>query len=74
MDFFLFAPHNTAQYLPFHTEYMGFIEKDKRLIQAINTMAEFMKDNSGAMIEMGYYALASRLMKKIYQEPRGITG
>jgi len=53
---------------------MGFTEEDKRLIQAVNTMAEFMKDNTGGMTEMGFYALASRVMKNIYKESRVITG
>jgi len=64
----------TSQYLSLNLEYMGFIEEDKRLIQAINTMADFMKDNSTAMTEMGFYDLASRVIKKIYKESKGITG
>ena len=64
----------TAQYLSLNMEFMGFIEEDKRLIQAINNMAEFMKDNTEVMTEMGFYDLASRVIKKIYKESKGMTG
>jgi flagellar biosynthesis protein FlhG len=64
----------TAQYLSLNMEYMGFIEEDKRLINAINNMAEFIKDNTEAMTEMGFYDLANRVIKKIYKESKGITG
>lgn len=64
----------TAQYLSLTMEYMGFIEEDKRLINAVNNMADFMKEDTGAMTEMGFYDLASRVIKKIYKESRGITG
>jgi flagellar biosynthesis protein FlhG len=64
----------TAQYLSLNMEYMGFIEEDKRLIHAINNMSEFIKDNTEAMTEMGFYDLANRVIKKIYKESKGITG
>jgi len=64
----------TSQYLSLPMEYMGFIEEDKRLTHAVNNMAEFMKDSTGAMTEMGFYDLASRVIKKIYKESKGITG
>jgi flagellar biosynthesis protein FlhG len=64
----------TAQYLSLNMEYMGFIEEDKILINAINNMAEFIKDNTEAMTEMGFYDLANRVIKKIYKESKGITG
>jgi flagellar biosynthesis protein FlhG len=64
----------TAQYLSLNVEYMGFIEEDKRLIQAVNNMSQFMKDSTEAMTEMGFYDLASRIIKKIYKESRGISG
>ena len=37
-------------------------------------MAEFIKDNTEAMTEMGFYDLANRVIKKIYKESKGITG
>ena len=55
-------------------EYRGFIEEDKRLTHAVNTMDEFIKDNSTAMTEMGFYDLADRVIKKICKESRGTTG
>jgi flagellar biosynthesis protein FlhG len=64
----------TAQYLSLSMEYMGFIEEDKRLINAVNNMPDFMKEDTGAMTEMGFYDLASRVIKKIYKESKGITG
>lgn len=63
----------TVQYLSLNLEYMGFIEEDKRLIHAINNMADFMKDNTRAMTEMGFYDLASRIIKNIYKESKGIS-
>lgn len=64
----------TDRYLSLKLEYMGFVEEDKRLIHAINNMCEFMKDSTEAMTEMGFYDLASRIIKRIYKESKGISG
>ena len=56
------------EYLSLSPEYLGFIEYDRRLDKSVNKMAGFLKDSTGVMTEMGFYDLASKLIKKIYRE------
>ena len=56
------------EYLSLNPEYLGFIEYDKRLDRSINNMADFLKDSTAVMTDMGLYDLASKLIKKIYKE------
>jgi MinD-like ATPase involved in chromosome partitioning or flagellar assembly len=55
-------------YLSLDPEYLGLIEYDKRLDRSINKMADFLKDSTAVMTDMGLYDLASKLVKKIYKE------
>ena len=56
------------EYLSLNPEYLGFIEYDKRLDRSINKMAEFLKNSTDVMTDMGFYDLASKLVRKIYKE------
>ncbi len=58
------------EYLSVNPEYLGFIEYDKRLDRSINKMAEFLKDSTTVMTDMGFYDLASKLVRKIYKESK----
>jgi flagellar biosynthesis protein FlhG len=55
-------------YLSLNPEYLGCIEYDKRLDRSINNMADFLKNSTAVMTDMGLYDLASKLIKKIYKE------
>ncbi len=56
------------EYLTINPEYLGFIEYDKRVDKSINRMADFLKDGMGIITEMGFYDLASKIVKKMYKE------
>jgi MinD-like ATPase involved in chromosome partitioning or flagellar assembly len=58
------------EYLSINPEYLGFTEYDKRLDRSINKMAEFLKDSTTVMTDMGFYDLASKLVRKMYKESK----
>ncbi len=61
-------------YLSITTEYLGFIEYDKRMDKSVNKMSDFLSDGTGntIMTEMGFYDLSNKLVKKMFKDSKGI--
>lgn len=60
------------EYLTLNPEYLGFIQYDKRVDKSVNKMADFLKDGTEIITEIGFYDLASKIVRKLYKESKDL--